>query len=345
MAILKGSALADLLLGDRFANIIEALGGNDIIKSYDGDDTISAGGGDDVVKAGAGADTVTGEAGNDDLNGGGGNDTLDGGSGADILSGSDGDDLLMGGGGADKMSGGRDADTLYGGTGNDILNGNGGDDVLNGDDGQDRLFGDAGDDVLEGGAGDDALFGGAGDDILYGFSWAGEPVPAQDAGALVNTDEPVSDTDTLQGGAGADQFEFRWLIDGRDEIIARNTDATGNIDYSMNGVAGENDNVHDHWVESIGVKVVTDFNADEGDTLVFAGHTVQLDQLTLTDYDGNGTLDSVLEFVSNQGGNGGAHDGDKVGTVVVLGTELDAADIAVDAGVFYGVEEPFSVLG
>jgi len=167
----------------------------------------------------------------------------------------------------------------------------------------------------------------------------------QEAMAQVTAGGPVTDDDMLYGGTGADMFEFRWLIDARDEIIAKHTDANGDIDYSMNGVAGENDNAHDHWVESIGVKTVADYDAAEGDTLVFRGHTVQLDTASYEDVDGNGRLDTVLDFVSNQGGNGGAHDGDKLGTVIILNTQIDAGDIVVDAGVFYGVEEPYSELG
>ncbi|MCV6598769.1 MAG: hypothetical protein OIF40_17030, partial [Mangrovicoccus sp.] len=175
------------------------------------------------------------------------------------------------------------------------------------------------------------------------FSWAGEPVPDQDADALVNADEPVEDNDLLIGGDGADTFEFRWLIDAKDEIITKHTDANGDIDYSMNGVADENDNVHDHWVESIGVKTVKGYK--EGvDSLVFEGHTVRLDTASYEDINGDGRTDTVLDFVSKQA-NGGAHDGDKVGTVILLGVEVDANDIAVDAGVFYGVEEPYSELG
>lgn len=45
-------------------------------------------------------------------------------------------------------------------------------------------------------------------------------------------------------------------------------------------------------------------------------------------------MDSVLFFVSSQGSNSGAHDGDQVGKVILPGTEIDADDIAVDAGVF-----------
>ena len=287
---------------------------------------------------------VDGGAGDDVINGNGGADTIHGGDGNDVLKGDDGDDLLYGGAGDDTLTGGRNDDTLFGGSGADLLNGNGGQDVLNGGAGEDVLYGHAGNDVLEGGAGTDQLFGGDGNDTLMAFAWGGEPVPAQDAGALVNADEPLADDDVLTGGNGADTFEFRWLIDGKDEIIAKHTDANGDIDYSMNGVAGENDNVHDHWVETIGIKTVTDYDASV-DALVFEGHTVQLASATLEDIDGNGVLDTLLDFVSNQGGNGGAHDGDAVGTVILLNAQVDAGDIIVDAGVFYGVEDPYSAIG
>ena len=64
---------------------------------------------------------------------------------------------------------------------------------------------------------------------------------------------------------------------------------------------------------------------------------------------GNDTLeggagdDTRLNYVSNQSGNGGAHDGNDVGTIVFLNCEI--ADVTVDAGVYYGVEEPFSATG
>lgn len=253
-------------------------------------------------------------------------DSFFGGAGNDVLKGQGGDDLLSGGAGRDKLVGGSGNDHLYGGEGND------------------RLFGGSGNDVLEGGAGKDMLYGGAGDDLLLAFSWAGEPVPAQDANGSVNAGEPVADTDYLSGGSGADTFEFRWLIDAKDEILDKHRDANGDVDYSMNGVAGENDNVHDHWVESIGIKHVTDYNPDE-DTLVFAGHTVQLGEIEYADMDQDGDIDTILHFVSNQGGNGGAHDGDEVGRVIIHDHQLTADDITVDAGVFYGVEDPYSALG
>ncbi|MBN9671439.1 calcium-binding protein [Roseibium aggregatum] len=339
---LEGTLLSDLIEGGAGDDDIFGYSGNDILKGQDGNDRLFGGDGDDDLTGGRGDDRLEGGQGNDTLQGNAGNDILDGGDGNDTLSGSNGNDTLSGGDGDDSLHGGRDNDVLSGGSGDDTLHGNGDDDTLSGGDGTDYLYGDSGDDVLEGGAGTDHLYGGDGNDHLLAMSWAGEPVPAQDADAQVNSGEPLADDDVLQGGNGADTFEFRWLIDARDEILDKHRDADGNVDYSMNGVAGENDNVHDHWVESIGVKTVADFNPDE-DTLVFAGHTVQLDEITYEDIDGDSKLDSVLTFVSNQGGNGGAHDGDYVGTVIVLDNLIETA--SVDAGVFYGVEDPYSIIG
>lgn len=71
------------------------------------------------------------------------------------------------------------------------------------------------------------------------------------------------------------------------------------------------------------LKIVTDFDATEGDTPVFEGHTVNVDTLEFGDFDGNGNLDAVVTFVSNQGAGGDAHNGDKLGTVVILEMNVD----------------------
>ena len=252
---------------------------------------------------------------------------------------------IIGTDGAEKLRGTDGGDRIMGQDGNDRLFGQDGVDRLMGGDGNDRLFGGDGNDVLEGGAGRDRLDGGEGDDRLMAFSWGGEPTPQQDANARVNQDEPLNDNDVLIGGEGADTFIFRWLIDAKDEILDKHRDASGNVDYSMNGVAGENGNVHDHWVETIGTKRLLDYDPDEGDRLVFQGHTVEAKAVVHRDVNGDGAIDSIIRFVSNQGGNGGAHDGDRVGKVIVMGNELQLSDIKVNAGVFFGVEDPFSAAG
>ena len=54
----------------------------------------------------------------------------------------------------------------------------------------------------------------------------------------------------LTGGRGADEFRFQTLINAKEEIIRKHTGDDGNIDWA--GVAGKNNNAHDHWVDGIG---------------------------------------------------------------------------------------------
>ena len=238
-----------------------------------------------------------------------------------------GNDVLSGGNGRDKLFGGEDDDELWGGNGSDHLDG-----------------GD-GSDSLEGGADDDVMNGDDGNDTLLSISWGGEPKIAQevDEGVeKVEPDEPLSDDDVLTGGEGADTFIFRWLIDAKEEILDKHRDETGDVNYQA--VAGENDAVHDHWVETIGNDVVTDFDPTE-DTLVFEGHTVTLESATLIDADGDGqTDDTLLAFYSEQGG-AGAHQGDALGTVTLIDAIVEAEDVVIDTNVFYGVETPFDLAG
>ena len=85
------------------------------------------------------------------------------------------------------------------------------------------------------------------------------------------------------------------------------------------GVTGENNLVHDHWVDSIGNDTITDFNKAEGDTLKISGHTVEVNQIEIKDADGDGAADdTVLHLRSNQGAGGGAHNLDLLGTITVL---------------------------
>jgi Ca2+-binding RTX toxin-like protein len=320
-------------------SIVRGRGTDDVLAGTDAADRLFGRGGDDIIDAGLGDDHVVAGSGDDVVSGDGGDDLLIGNAGDDEIRGDAGDDKLLAGGGDDDLDGGE---------GDDKLDGGDGDDLLLGGDGEDDLTGGLGDDEVESGAGDDVVDAGGGDDHVLSLSWGGEPEIAQDStAAKVEPDEPVSDDDVISGGDGADLFEFRWLIDAKDEILAEHTDADGDIDYQA--VAGENGAVHDHWVETTGDKTVTDFDAAEGDSFAFAGHTLALDTdlSGLADADGDTLVDdTVLYFYSEQGG-AGAHQGDRLGTVTFLDAAIDLAEVeaAIDANVFYGVEEPYSAIG
>ena len=103
------------------------------------------------------------------------------------------------------------------------------------------------------------------------------------------------------------------------------------------GVAGENNRVHDHWVDRLGHEIIEDFNRAEGDRIEVVGHTVDVYHLEHIDTDNDGVLDaSVLHVQSNQG-NAGAHNKDKLGTITVFGDLVVESDYTVDSAPAYGI--------
>ena len=184
---------------------------------------------------------------------------------ARMTGGSSDHDHMNGTTGNNILYGGASADTVAGMAGNDRLDGGSGDDKVWGGSGNDQLGGGAGADILVGGFGADRMDGGNGNDVLLSRSDAGEMVAAQDGTTLLFAAESAAFTavnDTLVGGRGADTFRFEGLINANDEIIAKHVNADGTIDWA--GVTGENDNVHDHWLDGFGNDVIRDFNRCPG---------------------------------------------------------------------------------
>jgi len=250
------------------------------------------------------------------------------------------------------------ADTINGDGGDDQINGGSGADFIEGGYGDDKLEGGGGDDVLEGGRGSDYLLGGDGDDVLVSRSDAGEQRIGQrvvgretrgDANNEVNPaydklygweDQPLASDDIMFGGNGADTFLFNPQINGKRDIIMEHVNDDRTIDWA--GVAGENDNQHDHWVDSFGIDTIGDYNADE-DTIAIVGHTAAPEvRYKLIDSDGDGVDDelvSIIDVYSNQHGGGGAHNEDLIGQIVVHGDLVDEDDLVVEANVTHGIVE------
>ncbi len=141
---ITASSKNDKIYGDRMANSINGISGDDFIQGGAGNDIINGGQGQDTADYSDKASTVVidmwlkGKAyafvggrqedtviGIENLNGGSAEDTLtgsglgnrlSGGKGGDRLFGMDGNDTLLGGAGADLLVGGNGQDTLVGGT-------------------------------------------------------------------------------------------------------------------------------------------------------------------------------------------------------------------------------------
>ena len=306
-----------------------------------GNDLLIGGQGNDLLRGGKGDDALDGGEGNDFLRGGKGNDLLIGGQGNDFLKGGKGSDLLIGGEGNDLLKGDTEDDVLDGEMGNDTLRGGKGNDVLIGGEGNDLLRGGKENDTLEGGMGSDILRGGKGDDLLISRSDAGEPEIAQETDATkVYPDQVITETDDiLFGGKGADTFRFEILLNAKVEIMEKHADDSGTINWK--GVAGENDNVHDHWVEGIGNDVIRGFDRDAGDKIEIRGHTVTVADEIERATDNEGKEYSIISLYSNQGG-AGAHDGDQLGTISVYGDSITESDLQVEGMTFDAVYQNIS---
>ena len=256
--------------------------------------------------------------------------------------------MLQGTDAGDTLTGGAGSDGINGGMGNDLQGGGAGDDILQGGYGNDILYGGDGSDILDGGHGEDRLVGGDGNDLLIsradgreGAIWydpdrdEGDPYNELTGGKLY-PDQPIPADDTLTGGAGRDIFYFQTLINAKERYIEKHTRDDGSINW--HGVAGENDKLHDHWVDVIGNDVVMDFNRGEGDRIVIEGHTTEIAGITYGDVNADGIMDhSVIELYSDQGGGGGAHNDDRLGTITVYGDLVKDSDIEHTAKPAYGI--------
>ncbi|MYM54647.1 calcium-binding protein [Thalassovita mangrovi] len=246
----------------------EDSGDDDEFHGEDGDD------GDDYYHGGEGQDGVTyvGTTNTQvDLrlteaqNTGHGYDLFDGiediesGEGDDHLEGNEQHNHLRGNSGSDYLSGWEGDDSLEGGEGHDTLSGGDGNDSLSGGDTEtdlsDNMYGGAGNDTMDGGYGNDAMYGGLDDDDMIG--WFG--------------------ADTMAGNEGHDHMNGHALSD---QMFGGDGDDFLNGGYGhdrLNGGAGADQFFH-LGVEGHGSDWIQDYNAAEGDVLVFGNTEATADQ-------------------------------------------------------------------
>ena len=170
--------------------------------------------------------------------------------GNDTIIGGNGDDALWGFGGDDRIEAGEGVDNINGGAGDDILT------KIGAPAGETAVFkGESGNDVIHGGAGLPLIFGGSGQDFL---------MTGPDGGEI----RAGEDNDFLLGGEGQD---ILFGNQGDDWV-----EAGQRADY-IAGDMGElffNSTVIGHDVLN-GGQGDTDYDADSGDDIMFAGEGIQ----------------------------------------------------------------------
>jgi hypothetical protein len=216
-------------------------------------------------------------------------------------------------------------------------NGGGGRDVISATHGETYTGRGRVTDLVTIGRGSQTMDTGAGSDRIMVYGDGGEPDPAQTGGSGRTTPpvDPALSADVIRGGLGKDEYVFKLLLNARPEIIAKHTRANGTINWR--GVAGENNNVHDHWVESLGNDVILDFDRGDGDVIRIEGHTVTLVGIERGEDEGGAF--SLIRLKSDQGAGGGAHNQDLLGTIKVYGDEVTDCDIVFNSEVYHGIDQ------
>ena len=170
--------------------------------------------------------------------------------------------IILGSSTADNVKGGISDDRLLGAAGADVIEGDDGKDTLNGGDGNDTIMGGATDadlrDIIYGGTGNDSVDGGYGNDLIYGGDGDDTVVGGFGVDELIGQ----NGNDIITGGAFSD------LIFGG----AGNDFINGGFGFDrVNGGAGSDRFFH-VGVAGHGSDWIQDFQAQQGDRLVFGGN-------------------------------------------------------------------------
>ena len=176
-----------------------------------------------------------------------------------VFAGTEGNDTIIGGGGDDEIWGFGGNDRIEAGDGVDMVIGGDGDDIITNAGtpigATDVLKGDGGNDVIHGGSGLSLIFGGEGQDFIMLGKDGGEARSGGDSDFVLGGDG----VDVIFGNEGDDWIEAGGRFDGI---------AGDNGDIFFNSIVIGHDVLN-------GGKNDTDYDADSGDDIMFAGEGIQ----------------------------------------------------------------------
>jgi hypothetical protein len=145
--------------------------------------------------------------------------------------------------------------------------------------------------------------------------------------------------DVFSGTVGVNTFDVNLLLNAKPEIYQQHIDGEGKIDWE--GVAGNNNNYHDHWLDSMGQDTIVNFSGTggEGDKINISGHTVEIVLLEESDNQVKLGVYSDQEADGTRGT--GAHDFDVLGTLTINhnGNFDYSSDVVVDPNGHEGAVE------
>ncbi|MDA7425634.1 Hint domain-containing protein [Thalassococcus lentus] len=308
--------------------------GNDTVNAGDGNDLIDDVAGTQIL----GDDSVFGGAGSDTVFAGDGADTLDGGTGADSLWGEDGNDSITGGDGNDTILGGSGVDTVDGGTGDDSITlGDGndtyldgaGNDIIDGGEGKDRFDYTTitGNDTVIGGELNDTTPTDSGDKLDAHNSVDNLTVvfTGDEAGTMTDGTDTVtfSEIEHIMGGQGTDSIDasastVQQILDGgegSDTIQGGSGDDIIAMGQTQDFSATDGDNDTLVLADGFGDDSIEGFETpiDNGDGTFTGqdqldvtgltdagGSPVNVLDVTVTDTNGDGTGDAILQFPNGE---------------------------------------------
>jgi alpha-acetolactate decarboxylase len=195
----------------------------------------------------------------------------------------------------------------------DVLRGGGGQDTVFGFDGDDRLIGNGGDDIIRGGDGADILNGGAGDDFIFGgettadlrdIIYAGAGNDDVDAGFGNDLVYGMDGDDFIAGGFGVDELHGQ----NGDDVITGSAFSDmlfGGAGHDfVNGGFGSDrvnggtgaDRFYHEGIADHGSDWIQDYNAAEGDVLMWGGAAATVDDFQINTGDtANAGVDGASE--------------------------------------------------